>query len=162
MLYGGVESPIGDLLLLGDGRALRGLYMTGGRRPVRIDSAWERCDEAFAAVRVQLGEYFAGERTRFDVPIEMEGTRFQRRVWRELEEIPCGETISYGELARRVEQPSAARAVGLANGRNPISVIVPCHRVIGANGNLTGYGGGMERKRILLGLESGEAQLPDV
>ena len=162
MLYGGVESPIGDLLLLGDGRALRGLYMTGGRRPVRIDSAWERCDEAFAAVRVQLGEYFAGERTRFDVPIEMEGTRFQRRVWRELEEIPYGETISYGELARRVEQPSAARAVGLANGRNPISVIVPCHRVIGANGNLTGYGGGMERKRILLGLESGEAQLPDV
>ena len=162
MLYGGVESPIGDLLLLGDGRALRGLYMTGGRRPVRIDSAWERCDEAFAAVRVQLGEYFAGERTRFDVPIEMEGTRFQRRVWRELEEIPYGETISYGELARRVEQPSAARAVGLANGRNPISVIVPCHRVIGANGSLTGYGGGMERKRILLGLESGEAQLPDV
>jgi len=162
MLYGGVESPIGDLLLLGDGRALRGLYMTGGRRPVRIDSAWERCDEAFAAVRVQLGEYFAGERTRFDVPIEMEGTRFQRRVWRELEEIPYGETISYGELARRVEQPSAARAVGLANGRNPISVIVPCHRVIGANGSLTGYGGGMARKRILLGLESGEAQLPDV
>ena len=134
--------------------------MVEGRSPVRTEPGWRRCDEAFAAVRGQLEEYFAGERTLFDVALEMEGTPFQRRVWRELEAIPYGETISYGELARRVGQPSAARAVGLANGRNPVAVIVPCHRVIGADGSLTGYGGGMERKRILLGLESGAARLP--
>ncbi len=158
LLYTRCGSPIGELLLVGDGHALHGLYMTDGRRPVRIDCSWQRDDQAFAAVCSQLAEYFAGERTLFDVPLAMAGTPFQRRVWRELENIPYGETISYGELARRVEQPSAARAVGLANGRNPISVIVPCHRVIGANGSLTGYGGGMERKQTLLGLERGEAR----
>ncbi len=160
LLYTRCPSPIGELLLLGDADALHGLYMIEGRRPVRIDSAWQRDDEAFTAVRAQLIEYFAGERTLFDLPLTMAGTPFQLRVWRELEKIPYGETISYGELARRVEQPSAARAVGLANGRNPISVIVPCHRVIGADGSLTGYGGGLERKETLLGLECGAARLP--
>jgi len=160
LLYTRCASPIDELLLLGDADALHGLYMTKGRRPVRIDSSWQRDDHAFAGVRAQLAEYFAGERTLFDVPLVMAGTPFQLRVWRELENIPYGETISYGELARRVEQPSAARAVGLANGRNPISVIVPCHRVLGANGSLTGYGGGMERKETLLGLERGEARIP--
>ena len=160
VLYTSLDSPIGELLLTGDGHALHGLHMTEGRRPVGIDPAWQRSDEAFAAVRAQLSEYFAGERTRFEVALDMAGTPFQRRVWAELEAIPYGETISYGELARRVGQPSAARAVGLANGRNPVAVIVPCHRVIGADGSLTGYGGGMERKEILLGLERGEARLP--
>ncbi|HYM67200.1 MAG TPA: methylated-DNA--[protein]-cysteine S-methyltransferase, partial [Patescibacteria group bacterium] len=102
----------------------------------------------------QLGEYFAGRRTDFDVPLEMEGTPFQLRVWEALREIGYGETISYGELARRIGNPSASRAVGMANGCNPIAVIVPCHRVIGANGTLTGYGGGVERKRLLLDLEA--------
>ena len=99
-------------------------------------------------------EYFAGERTSFDVPLVLDGAPFQRRVWRALQDVPYGETISYGELARRIGPPSAARAVGLANGRNPISVIVPCHRVIGADGSLTGYGGGLDRKRLLLDLEA--------
>lgn len=105
-------------------------------------------------MRGQLSEYFAGERTGFDVELSMRGTAFQRRVWCALQEIPYAETISYGELARRLGVPSAARAVGLANGCNPVSVIVPCHRVIGADGTLTGYGGGIERKRLLLELEA--------
>ena len=106
----------------------------------------------------QLEEYFAGERTEFSLPLESHGTDFQQRVWRALRAIPFGTTISYGELARRIGNPRAVRAVGLANGRNPISIIVPCHRVIGANGTLTGYGGGLERKRFLLALESGGAR----
>ncbi len=115
---------------------------------------WQRADEPFVAVREQLDEYFAGERTAFDVPLQMDGSGFQLRVWRELREIPYGTTTSYGEIARRLgKSAAAARAVGLANGQNPISVIVPCHRVIGADGSLTGYGGGLERKRYLLDLE---------
>jgi methylated-DNA-[protein]-cysteine S-methyltransferase len=158
-MYTTLDSPIGELLLLGDGRALRGLYMQHGRRPIEIASAWERSAEPFAGVAAQLREYFAGERTTFDTPLALDGSPFERRVWRALQEIPYGQTISYGELARRIGQPSAARAVGLANGRNPIAVIVPCHRVIGANGTLTGYGGGLERKRLLLEMESGQARL---
>jgi methylated-DNA-[protein]-cysteine S-methyltransferase len=158
-LYTTLDSPIGELLLLGDDRALRGLYMQRARRPIAIGSTWERSAQAFAGVRAQLREYFAGERITFDMPLALEGSPFERRVWRALQEIPYGETISYGELARRIGQPSAARAVGLANGRNPIAVVVPCHRVIGANGTLTGYGGGLERKRILLELESGQGRL---
>jgi len=110
-------------------------------------------------VKRQLEEYFAGERTIFDIPLAPEGAPFEREVWRALEEIPYGETVSYGEIARRVGQPTAARAVGTANGRNPIAVIVPCHRVIGADGSLTGYGGGLERKRLLLELERGQGRL---
>jgi methylated-DNA-[protein]-cysteine S-methyltransferase len=159
-LYTTFESPIGELLLLGDGQALRGLYMQAGRKPVAIAPSWERSARPFTDVHAQLEEYFAGRRIAFDVPLAMEGSPFERLVWRALREIPYGATASYGEVARSIGHPLAARAVGLANGRNPISVIVPCHRVIGANGTLTGYGGGLERKRLLLELETGQACLP--
>jgi methylated-DNA-[protein]-cysteine S-methyltransferase len=157
--YAFEDSPIGSLLLVGNDQALHGLYMQDGRKPKRIDSGWERSTTCLADAKAQLREYFAGERVAFDLALVMEGTPFERRVWSALTEIPYGETCSYGELARTLGQPTAARAVGLANGRNPIAVIVPCHRVIGANGTLTGYGGGLERKRILLELESGQARL---
>jgi methylated-DNA-[protein]-cysteine S-methyltransferase len=159
LIYTTIDSPIGELLLLGDGHDLHGLYMQGGRKPIAIASAWERAESPFAALTTQLEEYFAGRRETFDVSLQMHGTPFERRVWGALREIPYGETISYGELASRIGQPTGARAVGLANGRNPVAVIVPCHRVIGADGSLTGYGGGLERKRILLELEQGQAQL---
>ncbi len=154
--YTTLDSPIGELLLVGDGRALSGLYMQQGERPAKSTDGWQHDPAAFADVTAQLREYFAGERTAFDLPLALHGTPFQRRVWRALQDIPYGQTISYGELARRIDQPSAARAVGLANGSNPVSVIVPCHRVIGANGTLTGYGGGIERKRTLLDLEAAQ------
>jgi methylated-DNA-[protein]-cysteine S-methyltransferase len=153
--YTSVPSPIGDLLLISDGAALRGLWMQGGPRPLPPDPAWKHDDGPFTEVIAQLDQYFAGRRTIFDVPLVLDGTPFQRRVWSALQEIPYGTTTSYGQLAAGIGQPSASRAVGLANGRNPISVIVPCHRVIGADGSLTGYGGGLERKQLLLGLEAG-------
>jgi methylated-DNA-[protein]-cysteine S-methyltransferase len=153
--YTTVESPIGELLLLGDGGALRGLYMQEGRKPGTVLSGWVRDPEAFAAVRTQLGEYFAGERRSFDLPLEPAGSLFQLQVWRALREIDYGETLSYGELARRIGRPNAPRAVGAANGANPLSVVIPCHRLVGADGTLTGYGGGIERKRLLLDLEAG-------
>ena len=154
LFYTGTQSPIGELLLVGDGHALHGLHMQEGRTSVAVDPAWRRADEPFADVRRQLSEYFDGQRIDFDVPLAMAGTQFQRRVWDELREIPYGDTTTYGELARRLGRPSASRAVGLANGRNPVAVIVPCHRVIGSDGSLTGYGGGLERKRLLLDLEA--------
>jgi len=154
-LYTTMTSPIGELLLVGDGEVLRGLYMREGRRPIAPRAGWTEATEPFAEARTQLGQYFAGERTSFDVALALEGQPFQLRVWQALQEIPYGETASYGEIARRVGQPDSARAVGLANGRNPVAVIVPCHRVIGADGSLTGYGGGLERKRLLLDLERG-------
>jgi methylated-DNA-[protein]-cysteine S-methyltransferase len=157
--YTRMESPIGELLLLGDGQTLCGLYMQAGRKPIGIARNWESAPTAFADVQAQLSEYFAAQRTSFEVPLAMAGTPFQLSVWRALQDIPYGETISYGELARRIEHPSASRAVGMANGCNPISLIVPCHRVIGANGTLTGYGGGIERKRLLLDLEAGVCAL---
>jgi len=159
LLYTSIDSPIGELLLLGNGQTLHGLSMQGGRKPIAIAPDWERSDEPFAGVIAQLREYFDGERTDFDLDLELDGTEFQLRVWNALRDIPYGETISYGELARRIDQPTAARGVGMANGANPIAVIVPCHRVIGADGSLTGYGGGMERKRLLLDLERGAMQL---
>jgi methylated-DNA-[protein]-cysteine S-methyltransferase len=159
MIYTLQDSPIGELLLLGDGEVLHGLYMQEGRKPVKPRPDWERRDEAFAAARDQLGEYFAGTRTTFDLPLVLSGDAFQARVWAELQRIPYGETVSYGHVAREIGRPDAARAVGLANGRNPISVIVPCHRVIGSDGSLTGYGGGLERKRLLLELEQGVLSL---
>jgi methylated-DNA-[protein]-cysteine S-methyltransferase len=162
MIYTTMDSPIGELLLLGDGEALHGLYMQAGRNPVSIQPRWQREDDAFAETRHQLEEYFAGERARFDIPIHLEGTAFQRTVWHALTEIPYGETISYGELARRIGRPDRARAVGTANGQNPIAVIVPCHRVIGANGKLVGYGGGLDNKRRLLELEAGVRPLEPV
>jgi methylated-DNA-[protein]-cysteine S-methyltransferase len=161
MLYTELDSPIGELLLLGDGRSLHGLYMQEGRTGSEISPAWKRSADPFTAVRKQLEEYFAGRRTTFDVPLKMAGTAFQRRVWSELREVPYGQSISYGELARRIGIPSASRAVGTANGLNPIAVIVPCHRVIGSDGSLTGYGGGLERKRFLLDLEAGALTLAE-
>jgi methylated-DNA-[protein]-cysteine S-methyltransferase len=153
LVYTELASPIGGLLLLGDGDRLVGLSMQDGRYPLRIDPAWRRDDEQLVEVRAQLDEYFAGERTAFDVPLGFEGSDFQLEVWHALCEIPYGTTTSYGALADGLGKPGAARAVGLANGQNPIAVIVPCHRVIGADGSLTGYGGGLERKRFLLALE---------
>jgi len=155
MLYTTVDSPIGELLLTGDGTSLHHLSMQNGRRPLRRDPAWTRDDHAFADVAGQLEGYFAGARHTFDVPLTLNGNPFEQRVWAELLTIPYGETASYGQIARQIGSPDAPRAVGLANGRNPVAVIVPCHRVIGANGTLTGYGGGLERKRLLLDLESG-------
>lgn len=155
LLYTITESPIGELLLVGDRHALHRLDMRGGKRPVPLYPSWRRDDGEFADVSRQLGEYFEGSRRTFEVPLALTGNRFELRVWKALREIPYGETASYGQIARRIGEPSAARAVGLANGRNPIAVIVPCHRVIGADGSLTGYGGGLERKRLLLDLEAG-------
>jgi methylated-DNA-[protein]-cysteine S-methyltransferase len=148
------ESPIGRLLLTTDGTHLTGLYMEPSRKAQSTDGWAEdiAVGPLGSAVR-QLGEYFAGTRREFDLPLRSQGTPFQTRVWRELVEIPYGQTLSYGELAQRIDKPSASRAVGLANGRNPISIVVPCHRVIGADGSLTGYGGGLERKRWLLAHE---------
>ena len=148
------QSPIGRLLLTSDGPSLTGLYMEPSRKAQSTEGWTEDATVAplAAAVR-QLTEYFGGTRRTFDLPLRMQGTDFQKRVWQELTEIPYGQTWSYGELAKRIDNPSASRAVGLANGRNPISILVPCHRVIGADGSLTGYGGGLERKRWLLAHE---------
>ena len=159
MLYTSFESPIGELLAVGDAEALHGLYMQEGRTAIAVRADWEPSEEAFREVRAQLADYFAGRRAVFDLPLVMQGTPFQVRAWRALQEIPYGETISYGEQARRLGRPADPRAVGQANGRNPIAVIVPCHRVIGADGSLTGYGGGVERKRQLLELEAGVLSL---
>lgn len=148
-----VDSPIGRLTLLSKGGRLTRLVMEDQAHATAVPPDCVRDDGAFADVVAQLGEYFAGERTRFEVPMALEGTDFQRRVWSELCAIPYGRTISYGELARRVDNPRAPRAVGSANGRNPIAVIVPCHRVIAGDGSLGGYGGGLERKVVLLELE---------
>jgi methylated-DNA-[protein]-cysteine S-methyltransferase len=158
-LYTTMESPLGELLLAGDAEELQRLDMRDGRRPVAIRPDWERDDLAFGPVRGQLEEYFAGERRDFEVRLALHGNPFEQRVWEALRQIPYGDTVSYGEIARRIGDPGAARAVGLANGRNPVAVIVPCHRVIGADGSLTGYGGGLERKRFLLDLEAGVREL---
>jgi methylated-DNA-[protein]-cysteine S-methyltransferase len=143
------QSPIGDLLLLADDDGLRGLYLPDPRyAPPEIG---RRADHpVLAAAREQLSAYFAGALERFDLPLAAEGTPFQLHVWEALRAIDYGETISYRELAERIGDPRAVRAVGLANGRNPLAIVVPCHRVIGADGSLVGYGGGLERKRWLL------------
>lgn len=153
-----IDSPIGTLTLVSDGSSLTGLFMETHRHapPPNEWGALVAVGEAPQVLRdaaSQLSAYFAGELTVFDLPLAAAGTDFQRRVWAALETIPYGTTWSYAQLAERIGSPAAARAVGLANGRNPISIVVPCHRVIGANGSLTGYGGGMERKRALLALE---------
>ncbi len=147
------DSPLGKMFVRGDGQFVTGLFMPSHKGMPETEPAWQQADEPFVIVRQQLAEYFAGERQQFDVPIKLVGTPFQQRVWQELVRIPFGTTIHYGELARRVGRPSASRAVGHANGRNPISIIVPCHRVIGANGKLTGYAGGLDKKQWLLAWE---------
>jgi methylated-DNA-[protein]-cysteine S-methyltransferase len=153
-LFSYFDSPLGPLLLTSDGTHLTGLFMeTSGKTQSTAGWVEDAAAEPLAATRRQLSEYFAGSRRTFELPLRLEGTAFQQRVWRELTEIPYGETWSYGQLATRIGKPSASRAVGLANGRNPISILVPCHRVIGADGSLTGYGGGLERKQWLLAHE---------
>lgn len=159
MLYTTFNTPIGELLLAGDDSGLQILSMQDAPRPRRIGRDWRRDDAAFADTRNQLEEYFAGSREKFEVGLCLRGNVFEQRVWAELLEIPYGETASYGQVAAAIGAPSAARAVGLANGRNPVALIVPCHRVIGADGSLTGFGGGLERKRYLLDLESGVSSL---
>lgn len=149
-----VDSPCGPLTLVAEGDALCGLYMHEQRhRPAEATFGSPGSVEVFARTETQLTEYFAGRRRVFDVPLAFRGTPFQRSVWAALLDIPYGETASYGELAQLLGKPAAARAVGLANGKNPISIIVPCHRVIGSTGSLTGYGGGLERKQYLLDFE---------
>jgi len=150
--YRTIDSPIGLLTLAGRGHVLTNLRMVDQtHEPNRV--GWVLDDGAFPDAVDQLRGYFAGERSDFDLELSMSGTEFQRRVWQALTTIPYGETRSYGEIAEQIGAAGAARAVGLANGRNPIAIIVPCHRVIGANGDLAGYGGGVERKRALLALE---------
>lgn len=154
--YDLLSSPMGTLLLVGDGEALTGLHMgvDDGYTPENDGvSGWRRDPEAFRDTVEQLRAYFAGELREFDVRLAPAGSTFQLRVWRALTTIPYGQTASYGDIAKAVGYPNGSRAVGMANNRNPISVIVPCHRVIGANGALVGYGGGLERKEHLLRLE---------
>lgn len=147
-------SPIGELLLASDGEALTGLFMEERRHGPRGEASWVLDRGPFREALAQLDAYFAGERRAFALPLSPEGSAFQREVWRALEEIPYGQTWSYRQLAERIGKPGAARAVGAANGRNPISIVVPCHRVIGSAGALTGYGGGLSRKRWLLDHEA--------
>jgi methylated-DNA-[protein]-cysteine S-methyltransferase len=157
-----VESPYGVLTLVAEDGVLCGLYMTEQRHRPLEETFGERvsaADGPFPAVVEQLEAYFAGELREFDLPLRLNGTAFQRSVWARLQAIPYGETRSYGQLAAELGSPAASRAVGLANGRNPVGIIVPCHRVIGAGGSLTGYGGGLERKQRLLDFERAGAGL---
>ena len=149
-----IASPVGPLLVAADDVGLRAIEFHANRHPVPRDESWREGDHPLIDLATrQLGEYFAGARRTFDLPLAPEGTDFQRTVWLTLSEIPYGRTLSYSELAVRVGRPSAVRAVGAANGRNPLPIVLPCHRVIGADGSLTGFGGGLPMKRFLLGLE---------
>ncbi|MFC4504228.1 MULTISPECIES: methylated-DNA--[protein]-cysteine S-methyltransferase [Streptomyces] len=148
------DSPYGPLTLVADDGVLCGLYMTGQRHRPPQESFGPRDDTLFDEAQDQLKAYFAGELQTFTLRLELHGTPFQQSVWHQLQKIPYGETRSYGDLADALGKPNASRAVGLANGKNPIGIIVPCHRVIGANGNLTGYGGGLPRKHQLLTFEN--------
>lgn len=147
-------SPLGDLTLVADDGVLAGVYFADHIRRPAAERFGSRSDSIFEPAVSQLREYFAGTRHRFDLPLAPRGTDFQRRVWQLLREIPYGETRSYGALARQLGNAGLAREVGAANGRNPLSIIVPCHRVVGADGRLVGYAGGLERKRFLLALEA--------
>ncbi|MGA2548592.1 MAG: methylated-DNA--[protein]-cysteine S-methyltransferase [Burkholderiaceae bacterium] len=169
LVYGSLQSPLGPLWVSRSRRGVSGLYMSpsptpGGFRSrrgsqPRVEDHWIRDDAAFADLAGQLDEYFSGCRSTFSIPLELSGTPFQLEVWSALCDIAYGETISYGTLAKRLSRPDAVRAVGAANGRNPVSILVPCHRVIGADGSLTGYGGGLQNKKFLLELESGQGRL---
>ncbi|MFF2653305.1 methylated-DNA--[protein]-cysteine S-methyltransferase [Streptomyces sp. NPDC058045] len=151
------DSPYGPLTLVATDGVLSGVYMTEHRHRPPLETFGHRDERPFAAAAEQLDAYFAGDLKEFDLPLHLDGTPFQHRVWQRLQQIPYGATLSYGELALALGNPKASRAVGLANGRNPVSIIVPCHRVIGAGGSLTGYGGGLDRKRRLLDFERGTA-----
>lgn len=154
-----IDSPIGPLFLAGDDRGLRYLLFGTGRHLVQPEPEWEPDGGLLREPVRQLSAYFTGELKVFDLAVTPVGTPFQQAVWAELQRIPYGETISYGELARRLGNPKAVRAVGLANGSNPISIVIPCHRVIGSNGSLVGYGGGLPTKQALLSLERGQRTL---
>ena len=159
MHYRSIESPVGPLLLVGDEGGLRFVLFSKGGRPASPQPDWAPDRGLLAEPVRQLAEYFKGKLRAFDVRVAPVGTAFQRAVWLQLQAIPYGETVSYGELARRLGNPKAVRAVGLANGSNPISIIIPCHRVIGSNGSLVGYGGGLPTKQALLALERGQRTL---
>jgi methylated-DNA-[protein]-cysteine S-methyltransferase len=153
-----IASPLGGLTVVAEDGALTGLYFERHRRRPKPERLGEYRESGFEEARRQLDEYFAGQRTSFELPLAPQGDEFQQRVWRLLTEIPFGRTRSYGDLARQLGDVSLAQEVGAANGRNPLSVIVPCHRVIGADGGLTGYAGGLDRKRFLLDLEQPAAR----
>ncbi len=156
--YDEMESPVGMLRLVADREGLREIWFEHERHPKQADPGWVRAEAPLQFARAQLDEYFAGERQDFELPLHPIGTPFQLTVWQELRGIRYGETISYGELARRIGNPKAMRAVGAANGRNPLPIVVPCHRVIGADGSLTGFGGGLPIKLHLLSLEAQAAR----
>ena len=147
------ESPVGQLLLTGDGHGLRGLNFQDGAHPLEIDEEWKKARGPFKDVIIQLERYFAGRLQKFNIPLALEGTVFQLSVWHALKTIPYGVTTSYGTIAKKIGNPKASRAVGAANGQNPVSIIVPCHRIIGQSGHLVGYGGGLWIKKALLELE---------
>jgi methylated-DNA-[protein]-cysteine S-methyltransferase len=159
MFYTQIESPLGPLLLAADDAGLRQILFVNGRHPARPESSWKEDRVPLNDAIRQLHAYFGGELEKFDLPLAPEGTPFQLGVWLSLCDIPYGETISYGELAGRIGNPKASRAVGLANGSNPIPIVIPCHRVVGSNGKLTGYGGGLPIKEKLLALERRQLRL---
>ena len=158
-----VDSPVGPLFVAADDAGLRAIEFRENRHPVKDKDDWSEGDNAVLRdARRQLGEYFAGTRNAFDLPLSPRGTDFQRNVWNTLASIPYGQTISYAQLAQRIGKPSAMRAVGAANGRNPLPIVLPCHRVIGADGSLTGFGGGLPTKQFLLQLEGALAPAKDL
>jgi len=153
------KTPVGALRLVADERGLNTVWFLRGRKDEVPREDWKEDSAFFIEVTRQLQEYFAGTLHEFEIPLFMDGTDFQKRVWKNLQKIPYGETISYGELAKQIGDPKAVRAVGAANAQNPLPILVPCHRVIGSNGSLTGFGGGLENKRKLLDLESRQRRL---
>jgi methylated-DNA-[protein]-cysteine S-methyltransferase len=162
MYYCYLDTPIGELLLAGDDDALCLVGFPEGSMRRDPEPDWIYKEKPFAAARQQLAEYFAGERREFDLPLRLSGTEFQMSVLHALQQIPYGETTSYSDIAERIGRPKAVRAVGAANGRNPIPIIVPCHRVIGSHGDLTGFGGGLDTKEALLRLEAEHSCFPNV
>jgi len=161
--YREIDTPLGAMRAVAAGARLAGLYFVGQKHIPEVGPDWQRRDSLplFEHLRAVLAEYFGGIRPVFDLPLGLSGTPFQLGVWRALAEIPCGTTLSYGELARRIGRPSSVRAVAAAVGRNPVTLVLPCHRVIGADGTLTGYAGGIERKRALLDLEAAAVHARD-
>jgi len=153
LVYTFIDSPLGDLLVAGDGETLHLISFPTGKKTLRPAPHWREDKTPFAETRKQLDAYFAGDLTVFDLPLTLGGTAFQNEVWRNLATIPYGETATYGEMAKRAGRPKASRAIGAANGSNPLPIVLPCHRVIGSTGALTGFGGGMKAKEFLLGLE---------
>jgi methylated-DNA-[protein]-cysteine S-methyltransferase len=158
--YDFYDSPQGRMLLVANDEGLCGVYFDGQKYLPPVESGWRRdANATVQQAKRELAEYFGGERKRFETALAPEGTDFQRSVWKAISTVAFGETITYGELARRAGSAGSARAAGAATGRNPIGIIVPCHRIVGSDGSLTGYAGGIERKRALLALESGERDL---